>query len=96
MALVGFLESTLFLCVFFFSPLFFGEPTISLVSYREDIWATFPRQDEAMKYAKEHPHVHVFSYQDHMNGQRRFLVSTYEEFWRRLILLALCWQNSIL
>ncbi|KAG5558671.1 hypothetical protein RHGRI_008579 [Rhododendron griersonianum] len=52
-------------------------------SYREDIWATFPRQDEAMKYAKEHPHVRVFSYQDHMNGQRRFLVSTYEEFWRR-------------
>ncbi|KAE9464829.1 hypothetical protein C3L33_03267, partial [Rhododendron williamsianum] len=49
----------------------------------EDIWATFPRQDEAMKYAKEHPHVRVFSYQDHMNGQRRFLVSTYEEFWRR-------------
>ncbi|XP_060190078.1 uncharacterized protein LOC132619142 isoform X2 [Lycium barbarum] len=23
------------------------------------------------------------SYQDHMNGQRRFLVSTYKEFWRR-------------
>ncbi|VFQ67577.1 unnamed protein product [Cuscuta campestris] len=25
----------------------------------------------------------VFSYQDHLNGQRRFLVSTYEDFWRR-------------
>ncbi|XP_057462873.1 uncharacterized protein LOC130752983 isoform X2 [Actinidia eriantha] len=36
-----------------------------------------------MKYAKDHSHVHVFSYQDHMNGQRRFLVSTYEEFWQR-------------
>lgn len=71
---------------FFLSPLFFVESAISLVSYREDIWATFPRQDEAMKYAKEHPHVRVFSYQDHMNGQRRFLVSTYEEFWRRLTL----------
>ncbi|XP_057480668.1 uncharacterized protein LOC130767711 isoform X2 [Actinidia eriantha] len=50
---------------------------------REDVWATFPRQDEAMKYAKDHANVHVFSYQDHMNGQRRFLVSTYEEFWQR-------------
>ncbi|KAL7229826.1 hypothetical protein ACSBR2_008391 [Camellia fascicularis] len=50
---------------------------------REQVWATFPRQDEAIKYAKEHAHVYVFSYQDHMNGQRRFLVSTYEEFWRR-------------
>ncbi|KAL7254166.1 hypothetical protein ACSBR1_008546 [Camellia fascicularis] len=50
---------------------------------REQVWATFPRQDEAIEYAKEHAHVYVFSYQDHMNGQRRFLVSTYEEFWRR-------------
>ncbi|KAH7853289.1 hypothetical protein Vadar_000944 [Vaccinium darrowii] len=53
------------------------------IKLREEVWATFPRQDEAMKYAKEHAHVRVFSYQDHMNGQRRFLVSTYEEFWRR-------------
>ncbi|XP_060190077.1 uncharacterized protein LOC132619142 isoform X1 [Lycium barbarum] len=50
---------------------------------RQDIWATFPRQDEAIKYAKEQTNAHVFSYQDHMNGQRRFLVSTYKEFWRR-------------
>ncbi|KAA8539966.1 hypothetical protein F0562_026658 [Nyssa sinensis] len=50
---------------------------------RKEIWDTFPRQDEAMKFAKEHAHVHVFSYQDHMNGQRRFLVSTYKEFWQR-------------
>ncbi|CAK9176919.1 unnamed protein product [Ilex paraguariensis] len=50
---------------------------------REDIWATFPRQDEAMKYAKEHPHARVFSYQDHINGQRRFLVSSYKEFCQR-------------
>ncbi|KAK4726573.1 hypothetical protein R3W88_031490 [Solanum pinnatisectum] len=48
-----------------------------------DIWATFPRQDEAMKYAKEQTDARVFSYQDHVNGQRRFLVSTYKEFWRR-------------
>ncbi|GJX08092.1 hypothetical protein Tco_0196024 [Tanacetum coccineum] len=50
---------------------------------REDIWATFPRQEEAMKYAKDHVGVRIFSYQDHVSGQRRFLVSTYKEFWRR-------------
>nr|XP_016432378.1 PREDICTED: DNA-directed primase/polymerase protein-like isoform X6 [Nicotiana tabacum] len=50
---------------------------------RQDIWSTFPRQDEAMKYAKEQSNARVFSYQDHVNGQRRFLVSTYKEFWRR-------------
>ncbi|XP_010261356.1 PREDICTED: DNA-directed primase/polymerase protein isoform X3 [Nelumbo nucifera] len=50
---------------------------------REDVWATFPRQDEAIKFAKGHAYAHVFSYQDHLNGQRRFLVSTYAEFWRR-------------
>ncbi|XP_062149691.1 uncharacterized protein LOC133858274 [Alnus glutinosa] len=55
----------------------------SELSLREEIWATFPRQDEAMKFAKEYVHVRVFSYQDHFNGQRRFLVSTYKEFWKR-------------
>ncbi|KAM4068926.1 hypothetical protein ACB094_12G049600 [Castanea mollissima] len=49
----------------------------------KEIWATFPRQDEAMKFAKGHMHVRVFSYQDHFSGQRRFLVSTYKEFWQR-------------
>ncbi|KAI4383136.1 hypothetical protein MLD38_009012 [Melastoma candidum] len=53
------------------------------LNLRNKIWATFPRQDEAIKFAKNHPHVNVFSYQDHFNGQRRFLVSTYHEFWRR-------------
>ncbi|KAM4076279.1 hypothetical protein ACJW30_12G050900 [Castanea mollissima] len=52
-------------------------------SSRKEIWATFPRQDEAMKFAKGHMHVRVFSYQDHFSGQRRFLVSTYKEFWQR-------------
>ncbi|KAM7499710.1 hypothetical protein LguiA_024124 [Lonicera macranthoides] len=51
--------------------------------YLEEVWATFPRQEEAMKYAKEHTDVHIFSYQDHVHGTRRFLVSTYKEFWRR-------------
>ncbi|KAF2315560.1 hypothetical protein GH714_040068 [Hevea brasiliensis] len=50
---------------------------------RKEVWATFPRQNEAMNFAKEHGNVCVFSYQDHHNGQRRFLVSTYKEFWRR-------------
>lgn len=50
---------------------------------RKEVWATFPRQNEAMNFAKEHGNMRVFSYQDHYKGQRRFLVSTYQEFWRR-------------
>ncbi|CAN4095207.1 unnamed protein product [Withania somnifera] len=61
-----------------FSPLYF-----MVLHMEQEIWATFPRQDEAMKYAKEQTDARVFSYQDHVNGQRRFLVSTYKEFWRR-------------
>ncbi|XP_062120315.1 uncharacterized protein LOC133834658 isoform X2 [Humulus lupulus] len=52
-------------------------------SSSREIWSTFPRQEEAMKFAKAHDHARVFSYQDHFNGQRRFLVSTYKEFWKR-------------
>lgn len=62
---------------------FFEKKYSSLCLNSQDIWATFPRQDEAMKYAKEKNDARVFSYQDHVNGQRRFLVSTYKEFWRR-------------
>lgn len=50
---------------------------------RKEVWTTFPRQDEAMKFAKGQEDVQVFSYQDHFTGKRRFLVSTYTEFWRR-------------
>ncbi|XP_048554602.1 DNA-directed primase/polymerase protein isoform X1 [Triticum urartu] len=50
---------------------------------RDVVWATFPRQDEAIRFSKEHAHTKVFIYQDHLSGQRRFLVSTYDEFWRR-------------
>lgn len=50
---------------------------------RDVVWATFPRQEEAIRFSKEHAHTNVFSYQDHLSGQRRFLVSTYNEFWRR-------------
>ncbi|KAM0880001.1 hypothetical protein ACQ4PT_033872 [Festuca glaucescens] len=50
---------------------------------RDVVWATFPRQDEAIRFSKEHADTKIFSYQDHFSGQRRFLVSTYEEFWRR-------------
>ncbi|KAH9646783.1 DNA primase [Citrus sinensis] len=49
----------------------------------KEIWATFPRQNEAIMFAKGHANVRIFSYQDHYNGQRRFLVSTYKEFWQR-------------
>ncbi|XP_029119888.1 uncharacterized protein [Elaeis guineensis] len=50
---------------------------------RKEVWATFPRQDEAMRFWKTHAHASVFSYQDHLSGQRRFLVSTYDELWGR-------------
>ncbi|KAG9455314.1 hypothetical protein H6P81_008218 [Aristolochia fimbriata] len=53
------------------------------LSARKDVWATFPKQVQAMNFAKNHTQVHIFSYQDHLTGQRRFLVSTYEEFWQR-------------
>ncbi|GAB2279537.1 hypothetical protein Dimus_014182, partial [Dionaea muscipula] len=48
----------------------------------KDVWATFPRQEEATKFAKQHTDVRIFSHQDHFNGTRRFLVSTYQEFWQ--------------
>ncbi|XP_015694625.1 DNA-directed primase/polymerase protein [Oryza brachyantha] len=47
------------------------------------VWATFPRQEEAIRFCKAHEYTNVFSYQDHLSGQRRFLVSTYDEFWKR-------------
>ncbi|KAG0473224.1 hypothetical protein HPP92_015081 [Vanilla planifolia] len=50
---------------------------------RGGLWATFPRQEEAVRCAKTHAKSNVFSYQDHFTGQRRFLVSTYDEFWTR-------------
>ncbi|KAJ1290833.1 hypothetical protein BS78_02G273100 [Paspalum vaginatum] len=50
---------------------------------RDVVWATFPRQDEAIRFSKAYTHANVFSYQDHLTGTRRFLVSTYDEFWRR-------------
>ncbi|KAE9592559.1 hypothetical protein Lalb_Chr19g0130571 [Lupinus albus] len=53
------------------------------LNLRKEVWVTFPRQDDAMKFAKGNDDVHVFSYQDHFNGQRRFLASTYTEFWQR-------------
>ncbi|BBG98330.1 DNA primase [Prunus dulcis] len=42
------------------------------LSSRKEVWATFPRQDEAMQFAKGNGNVHVFSYQDHYSGQRRY------------------------
>lgn len=63
--------------------------------FSEEIWSTFPRQDEAMKFAKGHENARVFSYQDHYNGQRRFLVSTYKEFWKRLSCLYPCYFEIV-
>lgn len=59
---------------------------LTICLLRKEVWATFPRQNEAIMFAKGHANVHVFSYQDHYNGQRRFLVSTYKEFWQRFSL----------
>ncbi|WOG92040.1 hypothetical protein DCAR_0311297 [Daucus carota subsp. sativus] len=50
---------------------------------RNEVWVTFPRQEQAISYQKEHSNVFIFSYQDHVNGQRRFVISSYKEFWRR-------------
>ncbi|KAL4557033.1 hypothetical protein LXL04_035203 [Taraxacum kok-saghyz] len=58
-----------------FSPIvFYGSPqgVPPKRPARDDVWATFPRQDEAMKYAKDHGGVHIFSYQNHATGQRRY------------------------
>lgn len=41
---------------------------------RDVIWATFPRQDEAIRFSKAYTHTNVFCYQEHMSGTRRFLV----------------------
>ncbi|XP_020590560.1 DNA-directed primase/polymerase protein isoform X2 [Phalaenopsis equestris] len=54
----------------------------SLIS-RDGVWATFPRQEEAIRFARTHRSCNVFSYQDHLTGKRRFLASTYDEFWKR-------------
>ncbi|KAL6611294.1 hypothetical protein ACP70R_039222 [Stipagrostis hirtigluma subsp. patula] len=50
---------------------------------RDVVWTTFPRQEEAVRFSKAHAHTNVFSYQDHLSGTRRFLVTTYDEFWIR-------------
>ncbi|KAJ0967846.1 hypothetical protein J5N97_024763 [Dioscorea zingiberensis] len=50
---------------------------------RKEVWATFPRQEEAIRFSRAHTQVKIFCYQDHLSSQRRYLVSTYDEFWRR-------------
>lgn len=58
---------------------------ISLDFCSEEVWKTFPRQEEAIKFMRMHDNVRVFSYEDRVKGQRRFLVSSYHEFWRRQV-----------
>ena len=53
-----------------------------MIFVRNEVWATFSRQEQAISYQKEHSNVFIFSYQYHVNGQRRFVVSSYKEFWR--------------
>jgi len=55
---------------------------------RVAVWATFPRQDQAVQFAESHVNVSLFCYQDHVDGQRRFLATTYEELWRRSFLVS--------
>lgn len=67
--------------------LFTSAPHSFHSNFRDGVWATFPRQEEAVRFSRAHRNSHVFSYQDHLTGKRRFLVSTYDEFWRRLNLI---------
>lgn len=64
-------------------------------SRREAIWATFPRQDQAVQFADSHggQDLAVFQYQDHLTGQRRFLTTTYNEFWRRYNKMRSGWKH---
>ncbi|BBN17832.1 DNA-directed primase/polymerase protein [Marchantia polymorpha subsp. ruderalis] len=52
---------------------------------RAAIWATFPKQEQAIQFAGSNADskIVVFQYQDHINGQRRFLATSYFEFWQR-------------
>eukprot|EP00250_Pteridium_aquilinum_P003703 c14008_g1_i2 orf=149-2014(+) len=52
---------------------------------RNTIWATFGKQDQAMQFMQSHrsKEIALFVYQDHVTGQRRFLATTYKEFWCR-------------
>lgn len=62
---------------------------------RHAIWATFPRQDQALQFADSHgsQNLAVFQYQDHLTGQRRFLTTTYNEFWRRYSQMRTGWKH---
>lgn len=67
----------------------------STPSARAAIWATFPRQDQAVQFADSHggQNLAVFQYQDHLTGQRRFLTTTYNEFWRRYSKMRSGWKH---
>ncbi|KAI5062827.1 hypothetical protein GOP47_0021374 [Adiantum capillus-veneris] len=56
---------------------------------RNAIWATFGKQDQAMQFVQSHgsKDLALFVYQDHFSGQRRFLATTYKEFWCRYELI---------
>jgi hypothetical protein len=62
---------------------------------REAIWATFPRQDQAIQFTESHggQDLAVFQYQDHLNGQRRFLATSYDEFWHRYNKMQREWKH---
>ncbi|CAK9869460.1 unnamed protein product [Sphagnum jensenii] len=62
---------------------------------REAIWATFPRQDQAIQFTESHggQDLAVFQYQDHLNGQRRFLATSYDEFWHRYSKMQREWRH---
>ncbi|KAK3238400.1 hypothetical protein CYMTET_51584 [Cymbomonas tetramitiformis] len=53
------------------------------------LWRTFPRQEFAFRAADsqgaELEHVAYFSYEEVGTGRRRFLISSYTEFWRRYL-----------
>eukprot|EP00240_Pyramimonas_obovata_P001887 CAMPEP_0118942450 /NCGR_PEP_ID=MMETSP1169-20130426/36159_1 /TAXON_ID=36882 /ORGANISM="Pyramimonas obovata, Strain CCMP722" /LENGTH=456 /DNA_ID=CAMNT_0006887467 /DNA_START=21 /DNA_END=1388 /DNA_ORIENTATION=- len=57
-------------------------------SARASLWKVFPRQEFAFQWADSQAGIECnrlayFSFEDHTSGTRKFLISSYEEFWRR-------------
>lgn len=55
--------------------------------FRNATWATFAKQDQAIQYLQsdKSKELALFVYQDRVTEQRRFLATTYKEFWCRFV-----------
>eukprot|EP00850_Spirogloea_muscicola_P003168 SM000012S25430 [mRNA] locus=s12:999459:1003153:- [translate_table: standard] len=67
--------------------------TMQRITPSEVVWTTFPRQEMAITFSDNYANnsesspLAIFTYQGHATGQRRFLVTTYQEFSRRYFLM---------